>query len=396
MSLDLSSVVKQITEMVARLKAGRDERLRKIDRAVTTLHGQADNLDKLKKKLDLSQTTWLVAEPVEQLDLRYRPPPPPPDFNVLATDGSHIDLDRNQAAYCFMLNISSVRLKYGAQPDAILESEPKVYSTDDDLVIVSPDRLRAVPVEGQLLGIKRSVEESRKLAELAGRLPPGSQSLALMDGTLILWNLEAYPDFVTETLLDNSYLVHLESMRNLNKDHQVALASYISYPRSTDVVNALRVALCPRDFVDSDRCSTCTTRECDSIATVYDRELFGRLLETGERSALFISPSRIQKRYGHHLVHFFYLKLADETARIEIPLWVAQDESLLNLTQALVSDQCRRGQGYPVALSEAHEKAVVTGADRENFWQFVESSLAGEHLPVNGSAKSQSKRTRWV
>jgi len=45
---------------------------------------------------------------------------------------------------------------------------------------------------------------------------------------------------------------------------------------------------------------------------------------------------------------------------------------------------------------EAHEKAVITGADRENFWQMVEAQLIAEHLPTSGSAKSQSKKTRWV
>jgi len=72
------------------------------------------------------------------------------------------------------------------------------------------------------------------------------------------------------------------------------------------------------------------------------------------------------------------------------------DESRLSLAHSLVLDQCQRGQGYPVALSEAHEQAVVTGADRENFWQLVESSLVDEHLPTLTSAKSFSKRTRWV
>jgi NurA-like 5'-3' nuclease len=75
---------------------------------------------------------------------------------------------------------------------------------------------------------------------------------------------------------------------------------------------------------------------------------------------------------------------------------VAENESLLNLTHSLVLDQSRRGHGYPVALSEAHEQAVVTGADRENFWELVESTLVAEHLPSPGSAKSFSKRTRWV
>ena len=96
------------------------------------------------------------------------------------------------------------------------------------------------------------------------------------------------------------------------------------------------------------------------------------------------------------MIYFFYLRVDDEIARVELPKWVANDESRLSLAHALVLDQCLRGHGYPVALSEAHEKAVVTGADRENFWQLVESSLVEERLPTLGSAKSQSKRTRWV
>ena len=81
---------------------------------------------------------------------------------------------------------------------------------------------------------------------------------------------------------------------------------------------------------------------------------------------------------------------------MEVPQWVANDEGLLNLTHSLVLDQCRRGQGYPVALSEAHEQAVVTMSDRENFWHLVESSLVEEKLPTPTSGKNRSKRTRWV
>ena len=71
-------------------------------------------------------------------------------------------------------------------------------------------------------------------------------------------------------------------------------------------------------------------------------------------------------------------------------------KDLLELTHALVLDQCRRGQGYPVALSEAHEQAVVTGADREEFWGLVEESLVEEKMSTNTSIKSRSKRTRWI
>jgi hypothetical protein len=62
----------------------------------------------------------------------------------------------------------------------------------------------------------------------------------------------------------------------------------------------------------------------------------------------------------------------------------------------LVLDQVKRGQGYPAALSEAHEQAVITGADRENFWLLTESFLEDEKLPTTGSAKNFSKKVRWV
>jgi len=133
------------------------------------------------------------------------------------------------------------------------------------------------------------------------------------------------------------------------------------------------------------------------MAGVQDRELFANILSQGERSALFTSQSSIvKKRYREHQVYFFYLRADDEIARVEIPRWVAIDETRLSLAHSLVLDQCQRGQGYPVALSEAHEQAVVTAADKENFWQLVESSLVEEHLPTPTSAKRFSKRTRWI
>jgi len=396
MALDFSKIIEQITVMAVGLKSHRDERADKLRRAVAILHSQSNNLEQLAKKIEASKTTWLVAKTVETVDRHLQPKPAPAEFTVFATDGSHIDVDRNQAANCYLINIGSVSLSYGSHPDAVLDSIPHLYTSAEELSIVQPDTRREQQVEGALLGIKRSVEECHRLAELAASMLKDRPALGLIDGSLILWNLEAFPDFVSNIMLEKGFLAYLEQMRQLNQDRMVPVASYISYPRSKDVVNALRVALCPRDIVDSDRCFECKTRECDFIAGVDDRELFFAVLAPGERSALFISPSNIQKRYGDHLVHFFYLKLDEEIARIEVPQWVAQDKNRLDLVHTLVLDQCRRGQDYPVALSEAHEKAVITGADRENFWQIVESSLIKEHLPIPGSAKSRSKRTRWI
>ena len=399
MSLDLTKVAAQVGSMVAKLKAGGEERRKHLEYALDVLHNRATDLDSLKRKIASSKTTWLVAGLVEGLSQHYKAPPLPPEFTVIATDGSHIDVDRHRSTRCYLINIGAVILHYGVQPGAILDSFPSLYSGDEDLVI-APDgaKGREQPIEGVLLGIKRGVDECRWLAELAAELPPDSSALALLDGSLILWGLagQVYPDFVIEALLDKGFLSSLEQIRKLNTDKRLALASYISFPRSTDVVNALRVSICPYEPADCDRyCSA--KRDCDMVAGVQDRELFANLLSRGERSDLFISQSKIvRERYGEHQVYFFYLRMDEEIARVEIPRWVATDENLLNLVHALVLDQCQRGQGYPVALSEAHEKAVVTGADREQFWRLVESSLVDEHLPSLSSAKSWSKRTRWI
>ncbi|MFC2017032.1 DNA double-strand break repair nuclease NurA [Chloroflexota bacterium] len=401
MSLDLTKVASQVGGMVARLKAGGEGKQKRLNYALDVLGNRATDLDELRKKIISSKTTWLVAGLVDGLDQHYKALPLPSEFTVIATDGSHIDVDRHRSTRCYLINIGSIILHYGAQPSATLDSFPCLYAGDEDLVITPAGvKGREQVIEGALLGIKRSVEECHQLAELAAGLPSGSSSLALLDGSLILWGLMSkdYPAFVTEALLAQGFLSYLDDIRKLNKDKRLALASYISFPRSTDVVNALRVVLCPYDPPDCDRyCPPGSERACDMVAGVQDRELFFNILGQGERSAVFISQSSIvRKHYGVHQVYFFYLKVDDEIARIEVPQWVATDENLLNLAHALVLDQCQRGQGYPVALSEAHEQAVVTGADRENFWQLVESSLVEEHLSSPGSAKSQSKRTRWV
>jgi len=399
MSLDLTRVASQVGEMLSRLKSGLNERQEHLRFALDTVSSQADRIGDLRKKIASGRTTWLVADPVDGLDRHYQAQPLPADFTVLATDGSHIDVDRHRSARCYLINIGSVILHYGASPEALLGSLPSLYTSEEDLVIspAGTQKGREQPVEGPLLGIKRGVDECRRLVELAEELSLGSSSLALLDGTLILWGLEAYPEFVAETLLDKGFLDSLTRLKKLNRDKKAALASFISLPRATDVVNALRVAVCPYDPPNCDVHCPGGKRDCDTLASVRDGELFSELLDLGERSALFVSQSSVvTRRYGEHRVYFFYIRLEDEIARVEVPQWVAQDADLLSLTHGLVLDQCRRGQGYPVALSEAHEQAVVTMADRENFWHLVESSLIEEKMPTPTSGKNRSKRTRWV
>jgi hypothetical protein len=402
MSLDLDRIAPQVEKMTAHIDAGDAERQKHLAKALSVLCDSSVNLEDLKNKIESGKTSWMPAEPVENLSNKYAPVLPPENFSIVATDGSQIDVDRHHSTRYFLINIGSVYLEYGEAADAILESTPQLYFDKKDLVMTAPDGSnREIPIEGSLLGIKRDIEEFKYLAQTAASLKKDIPALLLADGTLIRWTLMSkdIPEFIVSEFLEKGFLKCLDDIKKIGEGKKIALASYISFPRSADVTGTIRIAVCPYEPVNCDKCR----REhadgdypCSIVDEVQDKDLFLTLLEEGERSALFISRSSIQERYGMHRIYFYYVKVEDEIARIEIPEWIALNDTLLNLTHTLILDQCRRGQGYPVALSEAHEQAVVTAADRENLQALVEASLSEKNIEITTSAKSFSKRTRWI
>lgn len=396
MSLDLIQVAAQIAGLAHRLKAEGEGRVEHLERAMELF--RAADIDSLSRKIEASadRVSWPVAGLSGGLAVSHLLPECPTGFTVAATDGSHIDVDRHSSARCYLINIGKVVLRYGDSPGAQLDSDAALYF-GDELALTDPRNGRRELIEGALLGVKRSIAELQALEQVSAELPGDRPTLALVDGSLILWGLSPrdYEGYIKEELLDRQYLETLDRMERRAASGGFALASYISYPRSSEVVNALRLCLCPHDIADCER-SGCK-RECDAVVGITDSDIFEAFLEPGRRSAIFLSGSRfVQKHYGGHRVYFFYVRLDEEVARVELPQWVAADESLVGTVHAIILDQCRRGHGYPVALMEAHEKAVVTAADREGFRLLMERALVDERVEVRSSGKSRSKRTRWV
>ena len=316
-------------------------------------------------------------------DSRYACPETPVVYRAIAVDGSHIDVDRHMPVRCALINISKVVLQYGASAGARLESYPKLYASPQELFIHDPNGTDRRPLEGALMGMRRAVEEVTALAELAEDVGDGTPTLALIDGSLGLWDpaFSTYPDYVHQSLLARGILSALDRLRALSAKHLLSLAAYVSLPRSTTVFNMLPLGHLPRD----------------EVSQLTDRDIFQHVLSEGERSSLFESTSLIvREHYGGHAVHFYYLNTGDEIARVEVPAWVAQDEAMLGMSHTLILDQCRKGFGYPIAVMEAHEQAVVGGAERETFRQMVEDALAQHDLPVYTSQKELSKRLRLL
>ena len=429
MALDLYRTAAQIDAAVAGadFRTGRERRM---DAVLAALRDSDAATLNARVEAARGLLAFLPAEAVEPPGAVFDAAPPPSDFSVVAVDGSHIDVNRHLPLRCSLINIGGCRLTYGANADAELFSRPSLRTTDADLYVQDPSSPSArQAVEGALMGLVRTVEEAAALADavapaspvaLAGAVEAGgaTPTLALLDGTLVLWELGGelpprgrYPEYVRERLLGGGLLAALDRIRDAalrqapstssGRAGGVAVASYISLPNSAEVVNLLRLGLCDLDPVG--HCQThCRAlapgmRRCDAAQDVTDRELFSRTLAPGQRSAVFASRSPVARdEYGPHRVHFFYVNVEEEIGRVEVPAWVALDPALLSLAHALVVDNARRGAGYPVALQEAHEQAVVTGSDREAFRNMVERALEERGLPVYTSQKQRSKRRPWV
>ena len=414
MSLDLSRTAAQLEGATRTMRASSAERAQRLETALRALRSADASTLRDRTRESQGLFGWLPAEAVagESPSATHAPPPVPADFAVVATDGSHIDVDRHLPLRCYLINIGGCRLTYGSSPDAALFNEPRLATSEGDLAFVDEaDRTDTQPVDGPLMGLLRSVEEVRALAAAVEASPAPSATLptlALLDGTLVLWALGGaappggrYPDFVRRRLLEEGLLPALDQLRASVRPWALAVASYISLPNSSEVANLLRLGLCGHEPVGDCRrhCRALLPgeRQCSPAHGFADRDLFARLLAPGERSAIFASRSPVVRdRYGAHHVHFFYLNAGEEIARIEVPQWVAEDERLLDLTHALALDNARRGDGYPAALQEAHEQAVISTADRDAFRAMVERALEGDRLPVYTSEKQRSKRQRWV
>ena len=235
------------------------------------------------------------------------------------------------------------------------------------------------------------------LADLDSRfLTRDIPAVALQDGTLVRWTLAGAEKFVQQYFLQ-PYLAYLETMRLQG----IPVASYISRPRAPEVAGAIRLMFCPDVDMASGRganCDQCSDQQagraisCGICQGLTDADILADMLAEGQRGPLFVSMSRINiETYGPHLIHFFYMRVGREIARVEIPRWVAEDASMLSHVHSLIYDQCMRGQGYPVALARAHEQAIVRAADRRAFLGIVESSLVRAGLAATDSRKREMK-----
>jgi hypothetical protein len=397
MALNLAVISRQIRAMSGDLTFEANDRRSRQLLALGRFLEESTSHEIWAEAVDLSREgfAWLLARPVEPLNTIIDLPACPRDYALVATDGSQIDVERHGMVACYVINVGRVFLRYGTNPGAKLSSHPNLYYKDEDLYL--NDGVRRIPIEGNLLAARRDIAEGVALVELADTFLDTSQpTLALQDGTLVRWTLAGADKTVQQQFLQ-PYLSYLDAMRERN----IPVASYISRPRAPEVGGAIRLMFCPDVKVGDGKgakCSDCSDQAAGRIPSCFvcqgltDADILADTLAEGQRGPLFASMSRVNiEAYGSHLIHFFYMRVGREIARVEVPRWVAESPELLNRAHAIIYDQCVRGQGYPVALARAHEQAVIKAADRRAFLSIVEGSLLRADLPAQSSRKRDSK-----
>jgi hypothetical protein len=403
MSLDLGETVAQLDRLSQSVRYSADAREKRLAALLEAVWAVPSDAAQALTKGDTGRP-FLAAQATDVLLGNYPPPDPPADWTVAAVDGSHIDVDRHLPVHCYLLNFGGCVLTYGTNPDATLFSRPYLSTQAEELYISDPNNPTGEEaVSGSLLGLVRTVKELQTLADTVEGQPTGIPVLALIDGSLVMWGLsgQAYRPFVRDAIVRDGLLPALDRFEALAAKWPVALAAYISFPRSTEVVNAFRCVLCPHSqSICSNSCNNrrSTLQPCSEADEFLDRDVFQRILAPGWRSPVYRTNSSVPRdHYGErNQINFFYINAGEEIGRVEVPAWVAENEALLSLAHGLVWDQCRRGQGYPVAISESHEQAVINAGDRRVFRRMLIDSLERQGVPAATSEKDRSKRTPWL
>ncbi|MFN3927540.1 MAG: DNA double-strand break repair nuclease NurA [Pseudanabaenaceae cyanobacterium] len=328
------------------------------------------------------------AVPAEPLDRITTVDLPEQPHQVIATDGSQIAPSRHESVYCYLLNIGRVFISYHTGKVPLLDSVPAIYYQPDDLY---RGKQWGITTE-EWMKWQRTIAEAKQLGELAQITDPAHPTLALVDGSLVHWELEHLPEPARRFILESIWGVweHLRGAR-------IPLLGYISSPRASDGVNFLRLSGCPYPQPDcASYCAELAIEQlpCGGCYPMRDAQFWQAQLDMGEFSPLFCSCAPITQVYPpEHQIYFSYVQLGTDTARLEMPAWTALDPQLRHRAYRLVLAQIQKGYGYPIALAEAHNQAVVTSGDRQRFFAVLNVHLQRLGLGAQPlSAKATRKR----
>ncbi|AFY42514.1 DNA double-strand break repair nuclease NurA [Nostoc sp. PCC 7107] len=385
--LDLTKLARQMQGLSQHLSleavAGRQRLELAQQHLINAYKCQQDLIERQEKWRD--RILFANATPIEPLETRIDIPVPPKVHTVIATDGSQIAPSHHEIAYCYLLNIGRVVLHYGQNRHPLLDSLPEVFYRPEDLYA---SRQWGIRTE-EWMGFCRTTSEATVLAELACAAKSDAPTLAMVDGSLVYWFLEQLPLDARDRILPPI----LQAWQQL-REAGIPLMGYLSASRNVEGINFLRLMACPHPVPDC--VSYCPNQlekvPCKVFEPLRDTSLWSTQLQPGQRGPLWRSNARILEFYEGQSIYFCYVHVGTEIARIELPAWVVENTAMLDQALGLMLAQVQKGYGYPVAIAEAHNQAVVRGGDKARFFALLEKQMIKAGLKNVGTSYKEARK----
>jgi len=374
--LKIDKIIPQVEKIVEEKYS---ENLRKISAIDFVIKKLKEIKPEDLKNVTYKETLSLFGTPIEIPGRAIKVEKEISDYTAIAADGSEVPINEDFFFPYYIINIGFIALKYGKDHFFFADSNAKIYFEENELYEKVGDK--SFLVRGELLSSKMLLEESKKLEELLKDFYTVEVPvLALFDGTLIQWEIKE-----TSETYKNNFVKNFQRMILKALQLKAPLAGYISGTRSRDVMEMIRIFL-EMKGEDFDK---------QLLSIIKDADIFKIILRKGERSAIFRSNAPILNLYKAP-IYFFFLNVGSEVVRIEIPEFIAFDNDLLEITCALILSQSKKGGGYPVALKEAHEQAVIKSSERVFIEELFIDFLRKKGIIFNQNYKFLSKKIRNI
>lgn len=423
MTLEIEKLRGELHRMAISTAGLRQEQRRRVDqlREVMARRGadwMAVNAGLARAESRADRKYFRAARPLhehEPLNVPIRPPAPPGRAILIATDGSQIMPSRHAAFLYYLVNVGAIVYFHGENRAPETFSEPRLRypqlrddQTDDDATDDDPG------FDKSAVTIERDLLEIGTLSNLAWKYHQAAQPrLALLDQRLLYYPFSGGDVAAREAV--TQWAAAVSDMR----ESGALVAGYIDRPGKRSVITLLETLM---DETDAAWDMLGKRRPGDDLT---DAALYAAILGPGERSPVFADVSQANENFAAEdpliAACFFYFnpgspmtsevsetsevlpRMEPRTlARVDIPLWVAQDPEAVALVHALIYDQCRLTGYYPYILTRAHELAVVGKLDADSLNDLIDLYMQEAGVMGSITAKQSDKelvgghRTRFV
>jgi hypothetical protein len=276
---------------------------------------------------------------------------------------------------------------------------PAPYLKEVDAELLLPDELAGAEAEaadaraGEALGystqivhLRRFELETRTLIarmQHYARQPQATgprRVVAFCDGSLIVsFAVKMQPAY------RERYAQAARDLLDASETCRIPLIGYIDTSYARDIVTMLGCLSEPRG------------ETLPEMRGIGDALLWHGRMAWGDRTPAFFSArdDLVRMGYGPDAVGFVYFQAALDRppARLEFPRWLL-DAGLLDDVLDVVRAEVVAGNGYPYSIEAADAAAVISAADRAQFYALFQQFAEREGLPFTFSRKALSKTRR--